>query len=40
MDYFAERNVKPKPIQWSYTSAMLRKHFSSATHQKPVLCAA
>ncbi len=40
MAYFAERNVKPKPIQWSYTSAMLRKHFSSATHQKPALCAA
>lgn len=40
MNYFAERNVKPKPIQWSYTSTRLRKHFSSQLCQKPVLCAA
>jgi len=40
MDYFAERNLHPKPIEWSYTSSMLRKHFSSHPHQSPVLCAA
>jgi len=40
MHYFAERNLAPKPIQWSYTSAMLRRHFSSPLSQKPVLCAA
>lgn len=38
--YFAECNVAPKPIQWSYTSAMLREQFSSSPLQKPVLCAA
>ena len=40
MNYFAERNLEPKPIEWSYTSTMLRKHFSPQIHQKPVLCAA
>ena len=40
MAYFAERNLQPKPIQWSYTSAMLRKHFSPQLHQEPVMCAA
>jgi len=39
MDYFAERNLHPKPVEWSYTSAMLRKHFSSPA-QSRVLCAA
>ena len=38
MHYFAER--EPKPIEWSYTSAMLRKHFSPQLPQKPVLRAA
>lgn len=28
MKHFAERNKKPKPIKWSYTSAKLRKKFS------------
>ena len=40
MRYFAERNLAPKPIQWSYTSTMLRRHFSSPLSQRPVLCAA
>ncbi len=38
MNYFADR--EPKPIQWSYTSTMLRKHFSPQLPRKPVLCAA
>lgn len=35
MHYFAER--EPKPIQWSYTSSMLRKQFASKFHQEPAL---
>jgi hypothetical protein len=38
LDYFAERNVKPKPIQWSYTSAMLREQLSSNPHRRSGLC--
>ena len=40
MDYFAERNVDPKPIQWSYTSTMLREQFASKPYRKPALCVA
>ena len=40
MTYFAERNLAPKPVEWSYTSAMLRKHFSPPPHQRAALCAA
>ena len=36
MSYFAERNVNPKPIQWSYTSAMLHKRFASEPHREPM----
>lgn len=40
MDYFAERNMHPKPIEWSYTSAMLHKQFASKLHREPMQCAA
>lgn len=40
MDYFAERNVHPKPIEWSYTSTMLRQRFSSESYREPMPCAA
>jgi len=40
MNYFAERNIQPQPIQWSYTSAMLREQLSSNPHRQPILCAA
>jgi hypothetical protein len=40
MGYFAERNVNPKPIQWSYTSAMLHEQFASKHRREPMRCAA
>jgi len=40
MAYFAERNVEPKPIQWSYTSANLREQFASKPYREPMPCAA
>ena len=40
MQYFAERNVEPKPIQGSYPSTMLHEQFASNPYREPTLCVA
>ena len=40
MGFFRERNLHPKPIEWSYTSAMLRHQFSEQPDREPAPCAA